>query len=670
MLPHDRAFPPSVASDVTPMKRFLQATAFAALSASMPPLSAADTPPLPGTVEVHATAPAALTAQDLQAWLDGLVPYALKKADLAGAVVVVVKDGALLAAKGYGYADVGKRIPVDPATTLFRPGSVSKLFMWTAVMQLVEQGKLDLDTDVNKYLDFTIPPRDGKPITLRDLMTHTAGFEEAVKNLIVRDIGQLKTNEAWLKDWIPERVYPAGEVSAYSNYGAALAGYIVQRASGMEFEDYVELHIYRPLGMRYATFRQPVPEPLAAHVAKSYTKASLPPLPFELVAAAPAGSMAVSGEDMGRFMIAHLHDGRFGDAQILRPETARQMHEYTHHSVPGLLPMALGFYHMDRNGQTIIGHGGATECFHSVLALYPKQDLGVFVSVNGAGEASGALRRQLLVGLTDRYFPVPDARPPTLATAREHGALLVGRYLSSRTSLSNPLSVLNLFTQPEITLDADGTLVTPDFRDIADVPRRWREVKPFVWLDDANGRRLGVTMQDGKVRWMAIDDTAPFSEFRPVPGWLSAAWNLPLLIFALLVFLATVVLWPIAALVRHSNAQPLGLEPAARRWYRWSRVAATVHLLYFAGWIYVLAQANSNLADMNTSFDGTLRAVQLLGVFAVVATAAAVGNAACAWRERSTGWWRRLNSLALLLACLATVWFSGSLHLLSRHLNY
>ncbi len=127
---------------------------------------------------------APLTRADVEAWLDGYLPYALQTGDIAGAVVVVVKDGEVLLQKGYGYSDVAARKPVDPELTLFRPGSISKLFTWTAVMQQVEQGKLDLDKDINEYLDFKIPPRDGQPITLRNIMTHTAGFEEQVKGLM------------------------------------------------------------------------------------------------------------------------------------------------------------------------------------------------------------------------------------------------------------------------------------------------------------------------------------------------------------------------------------------------------------------------------------------------------------------------------------------------------
>src|ERR1700691_4451042 len=151
-----------------------------------------------GTAESTA---AAMTADDVNAWLDGYMPYALHTGDIAGAVVAVVKDGQILTERGYGYSDVAKRAPVDPKLTLFRPGSVSKLVTWTAVMQLVEQGKIDLDADVNQYLDFKIPARDGKPVTMRNIMTHTAGFEETLKSLIETDPSRLLTLQAIVKRW-------------------------------------------------------------------------------------------------------------------------------------------------------------------------------------------------------------------------------------------------------------------------------------------------------------------------------------------------------------------------------------------------------------------------------------------------------------------------------------
>src|SRR5271163_3154082 len=133
----------------------------------------------------------------------------IAQADIAGAVIAVVKDGSLVFAKGYGYADTAKKTQISPEMTLFRPGSVSKLFTWTAVMQQVEQGKIDLDADVNQYLDFKIPAREGKPVTMRELMQHVAGFEEQAKGIMSED-PKSPGFEALLKQWVPERVFAVG----------------------------------------------------------------------------------------------------------------------------------------------------------------------------------------------------------------------------------------------------------------------------------------------------------------------------------------------------------------------------------------------------------------------------------------------------------------------------
>ncbi|MGH9675993.1 MAG: serine hydrolase domain-containing protein, partial [Candidatus Acidiferrum sp.] len=200
----------------------------------------------------------ALEKSDLDAFFDGAIPLQLQRSDIAGATVLVMKDGQTLLKKGYGYADFSKKKPVDPDTTIFRLASISKLFTWTSVMQLAEQGRLDIDADVNKYLDFQITPAFGKPVTLRNLMTHTGGFEEEIRDIIFTDPKLASPLRDFLIANQPRRMYPPGEVSAYSNYGVGLAGYIVQRVSGQPFEQYVLDHIFQPLGMTHSIFRQPL----------------------------------------------------------------------------------------------------------------------------------------------------------------------------------------------------------------------------------------------------------------------------------------------------------------------------------------------------------------------------------------------------------------------------
>ena len=365
-----------------------------------------------GLTQARAQAPAQnMTAADVEAFLDGVMPLQIEREDIAGAVIVVVKDGKILFTKGYGFSDVAKRTPVTPDATLFRPGSISKLFTWTSIMQLVEQKKLDLDRDVNDYLDFKIPATYPKPITLRNIMTHTPGFEEVIKDLIITDQKRLVPLGDYIKASLPNRVYPPGTIPAYSNYATAMAGYILQRVSGEPFRRLRGAPYPAAAGHVAHDVRQPLPPALQPLMSKGYAVASKPPKPFEFVQAWPAGSSSLTATDIAKFMIMHLQDGKYENVQILQPETARLMHSAQFVAVPPMNSMCLGFYEESRNGQRIIGHGGDTGWFHSDLHLIPAANIGFFVSYNSAGKGQINPRGAVWEKFLDRYFPyqVPDA---------------------------------------------------------------------------------------------------------------------------------------------------------------------------------------------------------------------------------------------------------------------
>jgi CubicO group peptidase (beta-lactamase class C family) len=631
--------------------------------------AAAASIPAPAT---PAAAPA-LTKADVDGWLDGYLPYALANADVAGAVVVVVKDGQVLTEKGYGYADLKSRRRVDPQTTLFRPGSVSKLFTWTAVMQQVEAGKIDLDADVNTYLDFKIPPRDGKPITMRDLMTHTAGFGETIKHLFPGSPKQLYPLGKFLSMWTPNRIFPPGEVPAYSNYGAALAGYVVQRVSGEPFEAYVQHHIFDPLGMQHSTFVQPLPASLTPGMASSYLNASDGVAqPYELVGPGPAGSLAATGDDMSRFMIAHLANGQFGQARILQDATAKLMHAPQKQHVPPLNGMALGFYHEDRNGHAIIGHGGDTVAFHSDLHLLLDDNVGIFISMNSRGRNGLVenIRQALLQGFMDRYYPAPEQVLPTAATAKAHAALLQGRYWSSRRVDSGYLRLLNLLSQMEVKANPDGTLTVSAMRNDAGAPIVWQEVAPFVWKDFSGKHTMAAVVQDGTVKGLNQDDLGAIWIDQPVPTWANAGWNLPLLLGMCGVFVLMLALWPIQALARRHYGQRFPLAGRDAMLYRAVRLAALCDLAALGGYVIIAQAASVKLALFDNGLDPMLRGLQVLCLLGVVGAALGAWNAARVWADRTRSWWAKTSVTASALALLAFVWFVVTLQLVTPGLNY
>src|SRR5260221_7984229 len=278
----------------------------------------------------------------LKAFMDGIFLTHLRDKHIAGATVSIVKDGKSLLTEGYGFSDVRARHPVNADSTLFRIGSISKMFTWISIMELVAQGKLKLDEDINHYLnDFKIPEAYPEPITLKHLMTHTAGFEDHVIGLFRRDSSYLKPLGQILARELPARVRPAGGVASYSNHGAGIASYIVEQATGKNFNDYVENNILIPLKMNVTTFRQPLPSFLKPMMSKgyAYTHNELTEKPFEYVPLYPIGGASFSALDMAKLMSALFKNGRYNRSPLLGKATPHFFGSTTPRPPPFLNPM-------------------------------------------------------------------------------------------------------------------------------------------------------------------------------------------------------------------------------------------------------------------------------------------------------------------------------------------
>jgi CubicO group peptidase (beta-lactamase class C family) len=644
---------------------------FACLMAAMATAASADSvatsvpAPLGPKMPVAATAapqPAhELTGADLGAWLDGFVPIALGRGDIAGAEVVVVKDGHVLVAKGYGFSDMKTRKPVDPAYTLFRPGSISKLFTWTAAMQQVEAGKLDLDADVNTYLDFRIP---GKKVTLRNLMTHTGGFEESIKRLFTEDPSRMRSIGEGLKAWVPEQIFAPGSTPAYSNYGATLAGYLVERVSHEKFTDYVARHIFQPLGMTHSTFVQPLPKSLAPDMSNGYDTASGEPKKFELIWMSPAGALSTTGGDMAKFMTAYLSGG----GGLLKPGTVKLMHSEIYQRDPRIPGMGLGFYHEDTNGHVIVGHGGDTIAFHSDLHLIPDAGIGFYYSQNSAGKENSGIRGPLFRGFMDRYFPAPAADEPTLKTAKEHGLMVAGYYEPSRRSDSSFFRITA--QQTRVVLNDDGTIGAADLAGLNGEARRWREVKPFVWREVGGPHILIARRENGAVSEIASDLYPQILVLARAPALRSQAWTMPLLIATLAMLVLTVLFWPVKAVLRWRYDRPFPLKWRAATVYRLTRVVALIDVVFLGGFYGALLYGSQHLDFFDTPHDWVFLGLQMLGIAAIVGAVFPIYEVWLAFADGNRPWWTKLTDLLIALAALATIWFAFALNLVRFHLNY
>lgn len=617
--------------------------------------------PAPSTGGAHE-----MTAADVEAFLDGLVPLQIKHDDIAGATIAVVKDGRLLFAKGYGYADVEKKKPVSAQETLFRPGSISKLFTWTAIMQLYEQGKLDLDRDVNDYLDYKIPDAFGKPITLKNIMTHTPGFEEQVKDLFSNDASKLNLGE-YVKTHIPARIYPPGTVPAYSNYATAVAGYIVERVSGRPFDQYVAENILKPLHMTRSTFTQPLPADLAPLMSSGYRLGSDKAEPFEIVNPFPAGSLSSSATDMAQFMMAHLADGQLGNARILKPETAQLMHSRLFGLDDHANAMCYGFYEESRNGHRIIGHGGDTVYFHSDLHLVLDQKLGFFVSYNSGGRGDSPGRTNLWQAFLDRYYPYTETATAS-ATAKDDAQAAAGTYTLSRRSESSFLRTASLVSQFSVSPVGDGDIEVPQLTGANGKPKRWQGIGPMTFLERGGQDKLIFKPdQDGRMQMVL---PYPFFVGQRVSKLQNGKLLLAVLGISLGLMLITLILWPVAWFVRRHYDRRLELTASELLLRILVRIIFVFDLVFIAALFGLTMYGLTHLEVFSDRGGRWFHLIQIVGVIGAVGTLVVLGNAALAWISKRRSIWGKLQATIMLLACLGVLWFAFAGNLLHFSSTY
>ncbi len=577
---------------------------------------------------------------EMEAFLDDFITTQLTAYEIPGAAVAVVVDGELFFAKGYGYIHSQSSTPVSADRTLFHIGSVTKLFTWTAVMQLVEQGQLDLHADVNTYLtDFQIPATYPEPITLYHLLTHTPGFEDQLSNLFRFSKDDGLPLEEYVTHYLPARVMPPGQLIAYSNYGAALAGYIIQQVAGMPYEQYIEENILAPLDMRRSTIRQPVPAAWTADLALGHYQGVRGPVPLhEQFPTAPTVGLSATVTDIAHFMLMHLQDGRYGEARILQETTAQAMHrqQFTHD--PRMPGVTYGFAEWERNGQHLLWHGGSTGFFESMLMLLPEHNVGAFVVYNRKTPTEPG--REFRQAFLDHYYPASaSAAPHPLADASARVKAFAGAYRESRWPFTHADKFVYMFTRYyKMEATPDGGLQLNGVTYVETSPQVFQAV-------DGQGSLIFHTDESGR-------PTYGFYDFDPHKVFVRLAWyetrplHLGTLVVCWLLFLSALPCWSLGAVAEHapwliSEAGPL---------FRWIGALSLVYPVGMFGiGVTVLIDA---LPDL--SFFAPLFVLALLTPLALAAIVVAM-----AWRGTC---WTTARRIHYTLVTLAGLTFAGWLN--------
>jgi hypothetical protein len=419
--------------------------------------------------------------------------------------------------------------------------------------------------------------------------------------------------------------------------------------------------------MDHSSFKQPLPETIRSLMSNGYKLGSDDPKPFEIVIPFPAGSLSSSGSDMAHFMIAHLQNGRFEKAQILRNDTAQLMHSRQLTWADELPGMALGFYEENRNGLRIIGHAGDTICFHSDLHLIPEKNVGFYVSYNSAGKGEISPRSALWEKFLNRYFPYETPKEK-VSLAAAHAKELAGHYLTSRRMEGGILHILSLLEEMKVSPQKDGTLEIDAFKNLDGKPKRWQEIKPYVFRE-VNGQDLIVFEHpDGSIPRLVT--RFPVFVFDRVSWSKNSNFLMILFVSSVATLLLNLLLWPLAAWIRRNYGKTLKLSIQEKRWRRIVRIICLLNLIFVIGFAVILAQADSNLSILNTRMDLWFHLVQIVGLIGIICTIFVVYAAYLFLTNSENGNWMRFQYTMIAFACIAFAWFVVQNHLLDFSLHY
>jgi CubicO group peptidase (beta-lactamase class C family) len=605
----------------------------------------------------------------LETFIDDTINYELEKYNIPNATVSIVKEGEIVYKKGFGFADFENNIPVNADTTLFRIGSTSKLITWTAVMQLVEENKLDLNTDVNNYLDFEIPPQlikslkktTTEPITITHLMTHTSGFEDYPDMIFRLSADELMPLNEYIKKYLPSRIFPAGEVAAYSNYGTALAGYIVERVSGLPFSEYVEKNVFMPLNMNKSTYRQYPTSDLSSDIAKPYRfiDGAFVEGSFEYLLPEPAGSMSSTALDMAKFMIAHLNSGAYNGGQILKEETLTEMHKqhFTHH--PDLGGMTLGFMEGVFNDKHVLFHAGGTMLYSTGLYLLPEENTGIFISYSGG---NNFLHSELFQEFMNYYYPTgAQIEGVPLEGSGERSKKFTGEYQMNRRSITTDEKINSILGGGiiNVNVDEDGYLLVTN----AGETNEFIEIEPGVYQNLRKGRTQDyfgpfqkiVFKTDPYGRAMLTTD-GPMT-YSKAPFYSTMSFTALALIIILVIVISSLTYWIILKILRMFKPKKIQ-NPRFTTVAQWIGICTGITVLLF--YIGILSSGNIDpVYQLPKEAYIPLEGKSLLDFIPTLVLIVSIPQAAftsIAWKRGSWGKIARIHHTIFTMAVLGLIW--------------
>lgn len=485
----------------------------------------------------------------LSEFLDDFFLKKMSEHHVPGAAIVIIKDDKIIFSKGYGYANIEEEVPINPKETVFRVASVSKVFTITGIMQLEEQGLISINNDVNKYLkNFQIENNYEEPIKIQYLLTHTDGFETRDLATFVQDPTNITSLENTLKSDLNSPVQKPGSMITYGGYGTALAGCLISEITNKPFEEYIDDNIFKPLDMKNSTFNQVLPENLKEKSATIYNYENdtnkFTPTQFLYVRTPPTGGLSTTTEDMGKFLIALLNKGEYGQNKILKEKTVEKMLDRQYSSHPSLPGVTYGFMESLYNGQRGLIRDGSGVGVRSQICLLPEYNLGYFYVQNIRGDE---MAEEFNEAFLDLLFPHGDKKLDSQICTKELRRY-EGNYRPSQTAehtlvKMEALAIGNLKIEANEKGELIVTILGEDevyggFPDVS----KWVEIEPLLFRR-VDKERYMAFQENEKGEIISLTSGSGYhGSFVKIPWFESNTIQLSLLVFYITVFLATIII--------------------------------------------------------------------------------------------------------------------------------
>ncbi len=583
-----------------------------------------------------------INTSDVKKFTDNYFSTKLDEYHVPGAVFIMVKDGKVIYSQGYGYADLDKKIKPDPAKTIYRVASNSKLFIATAVMQLYQQGKLKLDTDVNSYLDVkVIPGNSYPPVNLRHLLTHTPGFDDINVRMSTLEKEKRLTLEQFIKERTPDRVYPPGTVTSYSNYGYALAGYIVERTSGQSFSAYVNDNIFKPLGMNSSSFV--INKSLRERLATPYVYAdqSYQALPYDYIFPYPATTLMTTADDMARFMIMHLNNGSYAGQRVLDDRTIRMMHaqQFTNHEkLPG---MTFGYIEDIINDIRILHHTGWVTGHKTLQVLVPGKNFGYFIAGNFEYVLSNPYKifNDFNRTFFNHYFPYKN-NIDTLQHTTVTIETFEGNYRTNRYDRDTIAKLGILMNDIKVSVVDENTLRIKD--------KTYTRKSNLLFIENDGNEKIGFRLDENGKSSFFFKASNPTAGYERLPWYETSGFHMILLGICVVLFLTSPLFFYFV--LRNHKKSDYQLPVYIKRGYLVASLNGILYVVFFAAMGIILL--NTIQISMWWETPSPIPFLLILPLLCILVTLYMIYLAVKMWKVRALSILERTYYSILTLACV------------------